>query len=158
MLDVSPIRRESTMAWSKVTIRRLPGSAHPSHRASALQREWFSEQTLRWLNLTYPPGPFPAVRTQPLAQLSFLLTGCSWHRWLLYLFESELRNKCSYQGGLPYWDISLDNTAESFVNSPIFDNVYGFGGNGPYIQDLSDPEEFPTKTPTEIPNRTGGGS
>ncbi|KAJ0330160.1 hypothetical protein COL922a_012486 [Colletotrichum nupharicola] len=50
-----------------------------------------------------------------------------------------------------------DQWAETFVNSPIFDDVYGFGGNGPYIQDVSDPEEFPTKTPTEIPNRTGGG-
>ncbi|KAF9870944.1 hypothetical protein CkaCkLH20_11616 [Colletotrichum karsti] len=80
-----------------------------------------------------------------------------WHRWLLYLFETELRDKCSYQGSLPYWDISLDNTEETFVRSPVFDNVYGLGGNGPYIEDLSDEEEFPTKTPTEIPNRTGGG-
>ncbi|KAL2874973.1 hypothetical protein SGCOL_009816 [Colletotrichum sp. CLE4] len=80
-----------------------------------------------------------------------------WHRWMIFLFESELRNKCSYQGTLPYWDLSLDNTAESFVNSPIFDNTYGFGGNGPYVEDISDDEEFPIKTPTEIPGRSGGG-
>ncbi|KAK1728693.1 hypothetical protein CaCOL14_000109 [Colletotrichum acutatum] len=80
-----------------------------------------------------------------------------WHRWMIFLFESELRNKCSYQGTLPYWDLSLDNTAESFVKSPIFDNTHGFGGNGPYIEDISDDEEFPVKTPTEIPGRSGGG-
>lgn len=76
---------------------------------------------------------------------------------MIFLFESELRNKCSYQGTLPYWDLSLDNTAESFVKSPVFDNTYGFGGNGPYIEDISDDEEFPVKTPTEIPGRSGGG-
>lgn len=76
---------------------------------------------------------------------------------MMFLFESELRNKCSYQGTLAYWDLSLDNTAESFVKSPIFDNIHGFGGNGPYIEDISDDEEFPVKTPAEIPGRGGGG-
>ncbi|TDZ54275.1 N-acetyl-6-hydroxytryptophan oxidase ivoB [Colletotrichum trifolii] len=80
-----------------------------------------------------------------------------WHRWMLHLFESELRSKCSYKGTLPYWDVSLDNTAEGFVNSPVFDNVYGVGGNGPYIEDVSDKEEFPVQKPIEIPARSGGG-
>ncbi|KAI3554656.1 hypothetical protein CABS02_05137 [Colletotrichum abscissum] len=90
-------------------------------------------------------------------QLHFNYVNRSWHRWMMFLFESGLRNKCSYQGTLPYWDLSLDNTAESFVKSPIFDNIYGFGGNGPYIEDISDDEEFPVKNPAEIPGRSGGG-
>ncbi|KXH50105.1 hypothetical protein CSAL01_11853 [Colletotrichum salicis] len=80
-----------------------------------------------------------------------------WHRWMLYLYESELRNKCSYNGALLYWDVSLDNTAETFVNSPVFDNVYGIGGNGPYIEDVSDKDEFPVQKPITIPGRSGGG-
>ncbi|KAJ3939000.1 uncharacterized protein N0V96_011112 [Colletotrichum fioriniae] len=72
-------------------------------------------------------------------------------------FNSELRNKCSYDGALPYWDVSLDNTAETFVNSPVFDNVYGVGGNGPYIEDVSDKDEFPVQKPITIPGRSGGG-
>ncbi|KAF4834376.1 Tyrosinase-like protein orsC [Colletotrichum tropicale] len=80
-----------------------------------------------------------------------------WHRWMLYLFEKELRIKCDYKGTLPYWDMGLDNTAEGFAKSPVFDNVYGVGGNGPYIEDVTDPDEFPVQKPIEIPERSGGG-
>ncbi|KAJ5016903.1 N-acetyl-6-hydroxytryptophan oxidase ivoB [Colletotrichum sp. SAR 10_99] len=78
-----------------------------------------------------------------------------WHRWMLYLFESELRTKCDFKGTLPYWDMGLDNTAEGFAKSPVFDNIYGVGGNGPYIADVTDPEEFPVQKPIEIPERSG---
>ncbi|KAI8189045.1 N-acetyl-6-hydroxytryptophan oxidase ivoB [Colletotrichum sp. SAR 10_75] len=80
-----------------------------------------------------------------------------WHRWMLYLFEKDLRTKCDYKGTLPYWDMGLDNTAEGFAKSPVFDNVYGVGGNGPYIEDVTDPDEFPVQKPIEIPERSGGG-
>ncbi|KAF4819289.1 N-acetyl-6-hydroxytryptophan oxidase ivoB [Colletotrichum siamense] len=80
-----------------------------------------------------------------------------WHRWMLYLFESELHTKCDFKGTLPYWDMGLDNTAEGFAKSPVFDNVYGVGGNGPYIANITDPEEFPVQKPIEIPERSGGG-
>lgn len=80
-----------------------------------------------------------------------------WHRWMLYLFESELRTKCDYKGTLPYWNMGLDNTAEGFATSPVFDNVYGVGGNGPYIEGVTDPDEFPVQKPIEIPERSGGG-
>ncbi|KAF6809458.1 tyrosinase central domain containing protein [Colletotrichum sojae] len=96
------------------------------------------------------PGGLPAY-------VFVLLTYHSWHRWMLYLYESELRSKCSYKGALPYWDVSLENTAETFLNSPVFDNVYGVGGNGPYIVDVSDKEQFPVQKPIVIPERSGGG-
>jgi hypothetical protein len=57
-----------------------------------------------------------------------------------------------------YWDFSKDNTVAGFAKSPLFDKTYGLGGNGPYIADVSDPVTFPVKTPTLIPNRTGGGT
>ncbi|OHE90429.1 hypothetical protein CORC01_14271, partial [Colletotrichum orchidophilum] len=74
------------------------------------------------------------------------------------LFESELRNKCSYKVTLPYWDLSLYKTADGFSNSSIFDNINGFGGNGRHFEDISDDQEFLVKDPTEIPGRSGTGS
>ncbi|KAI3558694.1 hypothetical protein CABS03_08345 [Colletotrichum abscissum] len=100
---------------------------------------------------------FQGMHIYMTQKVHFNLTVLRWHRWMLYLYESELRNKCSYDGALPYWDVSLDNTAETFVNSPVFDNVYGVGGNGPYIEDVSDKDEFPVQKPITIPGRSGGG-
>ncbi|KAH8199483.1 hypothetical protein TruAng_006359 [Truncatella angustata] len=44
----------------------------------------------------------------------------------------------------------------AFVASPLFDTTHGFGGNGPYIEDISG---FPSDwlSLVEIPGRTGGG-
>ncbi|OHF02032.1 hypothetical protein CORC01_02611 [Colletotrichum orchidophilum] len=57
-----------------------------------------------------------------------------WHRYLLHVYETELRSTCSYNGSLTYWDWSLD--WESLADSPVFSNTTGFGGNG----DSSAPE------------------
>ncbi|KAK3684111.1 hypothetical protein B0T22DRAFT_469620 [Podospora appendiculata] len=80
-----------------------------------------------------------------------------WHRYMLHMFETDLRNVCGYQGGIPYWDWTLDATSEANVlKSPIFDSFLGFGGNGPYIADTSSfPAEWKTNVP--IPGRQGGG-
>lgn len=56
-----------------------------------------------------------------------------WHRYLLHLYEQALQNECGYVGAHPFWDWSLDNLENGgaqFNASPIFDPVYGFGGNG----------------------------
>ncbi|KAJ7678054.1 hypothetical protein DFH06DRAFT_1316843 [Mycena polygramma] len=54
-----------------------------------------------------------------------------WHRRLLNLFETALREECGFQGALPYWDWSKDvDSGIPLVQSPVFDAVYGFGGNG----------------------------
>ncbi|KAF2663798.1 Di-copper centre-containing protein [Microthyrium microscopicum] len=55
-----------------------------------------------------------------------------WHRYFLALYEHALRSECGYTGAQPYWDWTLDTPSMngSFVNSPIFDPITGFGGNG----------------------------
>ena len=56
-----------------------------------------------------------------------------------------------------YWDWTLDAVSESAVlKSPVFDPIFGFGGNGKYIEDLSG---FPASWlgPAPIPGRQGGG-
>ncbi|KAH0425946.1 hypothetical protein CcaCcLH18_10650 [Colletotrichum camelliae] len=51
-----------------------------------------------------------------------------WHRYLLHVYETELKDTCGYNGSLTYWDWSLD--WEALADSPVFDNVSGFGGDG----------------------------
>ncbi|KAG4441776.1 hypothetical protein IFR05_002767 [Cadophora sp. M221] len=43
-------------------------------------------------------------------------------------FERALQEKCEYRGVQPYWDWTLDS--EDLSQSPIWDPVHGFGGNG----------------------------
>ncbi|CAK5272159.1 unnamed protein product [Mycena citricolor] len=63
-----------------------------------------------------------------------------WHRYFLGTFESTLRSECAYQGSIPYWDWSLDaDQLDSIAKSPVFDPVYGFGGNGLHIPGYSGP-------------------
>ncbi|KAM0808956.1 putative Tyrosinase copper-binding domain-containing protein [Seiridium cardinale] len=76
-----------------------------------------------------------------------------WHRMYVAQYEAELRSTCGYTGAQPYWDWSADATSEdAFVNSPVFDAVNGFGGNGPYIDSSND-----TSIRLHIPGKTGGG-
>ncbi|KAK4943931.1 hypothetical protein LTR10_016647 [Elasticomyces elasticus] len=51
-----------------------------------------------------------------------------WHRYFLHLYETALREKCGYTGGLVYWDWTLD--AADLTKSPVFDPETGFGGDG----------------------------
>lgn len=51
-----------------------------------------------------------------------------------------------------YWDWSLDATSEAnFLKAPVFQSLFGFGGNGPYAEDGF------VSAPFDIPGRTGGG-
>ncbi|KAI4678830.1 hypothetical protein J4E81_010558 [Alternaria sp. BMP 2799] len=72
-----------------------------------------------------------------------------WHRLFTSYYERILREECEYSGAQPYWDWTLDTPASKFVQSPIFDATYGFGGNGPLVP-------FNTSN-NEVPGRTGGG-
>ncbi|KAH6639890.1 hypothetical protein C7974DRAFT_450209 [Boeremia exigua] len=85
-----------------------------------------------------------------------------WHRLLLRAYELELA-ACGYAGGQPYWDWSLDaNSSDDFFNSPIFDPITGFGGNGDYINGTKEnPLPGVTSTlgdiPVDVEDRSGGG-
>jgi len=50
------------------------------------------------------------------------------HRLLMQSHEDALRNECGYTGYQPYWQEQID--AGKFTRSILFDNVYGFGGDG----------------------------
>ncbi|KAK7946761.1 uncharacterized protein PG986_011082 [Apiospora aurea] len=86
-----------------------------------------------------------------------------WHRYYLWSFEQNLREMCGYKGAVPTdspyvrTDWTQDAVSEeAVVESPIFDPVHGFGGNGPYIVNTTGfPQDWQTMTP--VPNRTGGG-
>ncbi|KAJ7888176.1 tyrosinase, partial [Mycena olivaceomarginata] len=61
-----------------------------------------------------------------------------WHRRFLNIYEISLREECGFRGTLPYWDWSQDVAAgHSLAESPVFDPVYGFGGNGADIPDYN---------------------
>ncbi|KAH8880185.1 Di-copper centre-containing protein [Thozetella sp. PMI_491] len=76
-----------------------------------------------------------------------------WHRTFVAEYEAALRSQCGYKGAQPYWDWSLDSTSEqAFLSSPVFDAVYGFGGNGPFIDSSNDNAVF-----LHIPGKLGGG-
>ncbi|KAJ3126222.1 hypothetical protein HK098_007778 [Nowakowskiella sp. JEL0407] len=76
-----------------------------------------------------------------------------WHRLMISLFEEHLHAECGYQGGIPYWDWSLDAGESKYAKSPVFGpGKNAFGGNGDYLDlNPNDTTVFP------IPGRTGGG-
>ncbi|TFK19563.1 Di-copper centre-containing protein, partial [Coprinopsis marcescibilis] len=62
-----------------------------------------------------------------------------WHRQLGTLYNNALREECGYHGPSAFWDWSRDADSHlpyvlrgflHFKHSPIFDPVYGFGGDG----------------------------
>ncbi|PGH15885.1 hypothetical protein AJ80_05417 [Polytolypa hystricis UAMH7299] len=72
-----------------------------------------------------------------------------WHRWFTAVYEKGLREECGYKGAQPYWDWTLDvNPPSNWAKSPVFDPVYGFGGNGAFVE---------SNGPNDVPGRTGGG-
>ena len=77
---------------------------------------------------------------------------------MLHMFETDLRKTCGYTGGIPFWDwrIDADKGVDKVLQSPVFDKILGFGGNGKYIADVS---TFPAEwqAPMPIQGRQGGG-
>ena len=66
-------------------------------------------------------------------------------------YEKALREECGYKGAQPYWNWTLDTgPGKDIRDSPIFDPVTGFGGDGI-------PGAFPPPTPTRIDFAGGSG-
>ncbi|KAH8670203.1 hypothetical protein BGZ60DRAFT_527687 [Tricladium varicosporioides] len=51
-----------------------------------------------------------------------------WHRLYMHTHLTMLKEECNYTGVQPYWEELLD--VSNLTASPIFDTVYGFGGDG----------------------------
>jgi tyrosinase len=62
--------------------------------------------------------------------IHFVANFLPWHRWFVKLHEDLLRDECGFTGTQPYWDWSIDADKQDMPNSPIFDPVTGFGGDG----------------------------
>ncbi|KII92640.1 hypothetical protein PLICRDRAFT_104279 [Plicaturopsis crispa FD-325 SS-3] len=59
-----------------------------------------------------------------------------WHRWYINAFEGVLKDKCGFQGTLPYWNWTKH--ADDFEHASIFDDdpESGWGGWGDPTQDF----------------------
>ncbi|TFK18628.1 Di-copper centre-containing protein [Coprinopsis marcescibilis] len=54
-----------------------------------------------------------------------------WHRHLVTLYNNALREECGYHGPETFWDWTRDGDSNRpILESPIFDPVTGFGGDG----------------------------
>ncbi|KAK3935751.1 hypothetical protein QBC46DRAFT_421335 [Diplogelasinospora grovesii] len=55
-----------------------------------------------------------------------------WHRYYIQVLEDNLRDKCGYQGTMPYWEWGLD--CADVDKSPVFDgSETSLGSNGEFI-------------------------
>jgi len=79
----------------------------------------------------------------------FFLT---WHRYFLFLYETDLEEQCGYTGSFPYWNWPA--TADNLHGSAVFDgSEYSMSGDGLYTDD-SPVVLSPTLS---LPHGTGGG-
>ncbi|KAJ8113017.1 hypothetical protein ONZ43_g5256 [Nemania bipapillata] len=51
-----------------------------------------------------------------------------WHRYFIHIYEQTLKQRCQYQGTLPYWDWTRDWA--NLTQAPVWSATEGFGGNG----------------------------
>ncbi|KAJ7597583.1 monooxygenase [Mycena floridula] len=79
-----------------------------------------------------------------------------WHRRYIQVYENALRHECGFKGASPYWDWSLDADKGSVSDSPVFDPVDGFGGNGAEVPGYAGPFGNMSSIPGWRPG-TGGG-
>ncbi|ETI20040.1 hypothetical protein G647_09055 [Cladophialophora carrionii CBS 160.54] len=88
-------------------------------------------------------------RTQYVHLDAFFLT---WHRYFLWLYETDLEQSCGYCGPFPYWDFA--STASDPRAFPIFDgSEYSMSGDGVY----NDTGPITLGAELTIPHGTGGG-
>ncbi|KAI1863143.1 uncharacterized protein JN550_009879 [Neoarthrinium moseri] len=68
-----------------------------------------------------------AVHSQMTGSIHSVAQFLPWHRYYVHVFESLLREECSYAGPMTWWNEALD--AGNFASSPVF-NAQWFG-SGP---------------------------
>ncbi|KAF4568167.1 hypothetical protein EYR40_010436 [Pleurotus pulmonarius] len=96
---------------------------------------------------------FQALHVSLVLEIHLVGQFLPWHRRMLHVYEKALREECGYTGAQPYWDWTRDaDNATSVADSPIFDPVFGFGGNG-----IDVPGYAGLFGNLSIPGWTGGG-
>ncbi|KAL4252674.1 Di-copper centre-containing domain superfamily protein [Pleurotus pulmonarius] len=96
---------------------------------------------------------FQALHVSLVPEIHLVGQFLPWHRRMLHVYEKALREECGYTGAQPYWDWTRDaDNATSVADSPIFDPVFGFGGNG-----IDVPGYAGLFGNLSIPGWTGGG-
>lgn len=77
-----------------------------------------------------------------------------WHRTFTHFFYRDLRDRCGYQGPMPYWDWSRDAAAPQ--DSELFSgDAASMGSNGVFIPDR--PDTWLALQGVTYPPGTGGG-
>lgn len=57
----------------------------------------------------------------------------TWHRYLMHIWEDDLRTQCGYKGTLPYWN--WFKYQDNLSASPVFDGSdTSMGGDGEYFK------------------------
>ncbi|CAG8954776.1 hypothetical protein HYFRA_00004701 [Hymenoscyphus fraxineus] len=70
---------------------------------------------------------FTVVHKKRVYSVHHVSASLPWHRYFIFIFEQALKEKCGYEGSLPYWDWTLDS--KDPLASPIWDPEIGFGGS-----------------------------
>jgi tyrosinase len=86
----------------------------------------------------------------------------AWHRHLVWLYETALREECGYSGYQPYWDWSKYAEKPLSANPLIDGSKTSMSGNGRYISGRNgtlQPFPIPVDNPPALycPPGTGGG-
>ena len=86
----------------------------------------------------------------------------AWHRHLVWLYETALREECGYSGYQPYWDWSKYADKPLSANPLIDGSSTSMSGNGKYIPGRNgtlQPFPIPVEDPPALycPPGTGGG-
>lgn len=95
---------------------------------------------------------FAAVQVEQLRNTTTNGFHLAWNRYFLWLYETEIRERCGYQGGLPYWNIPA--SANSIRSDSIMDgSEYSLSGDGKY----TDNNPIVLGPTLSIPHGSGGG-
>ncbi|CAK1367117.1 hypothetical protein CB0940_10441 [Cercospora beticola] len=114
-----------------------------------LRKEW------RQLNAKERKAYTDAVlclKTKPsrIGLIHFVASFLPWHRYFLSLYETALRQQCSYEGLVPYWDWTLDSP-HNVSQSPIWSSKTGLGGNGNPLKPVTLSDGFTRNCITDGP-------
>ncbi|KFY97323.1 hypothetical protein V500_02113 [Pseudogymnoascus sp. VKM F-4518 (FW-2643)] len=166
------------------TLKRLPTTGTCTAKNIVVRKEWGNltsaarldyikaVKCLKTLPSKIDPAKAPGARTRyddfqaaHIIQTTVVHgTGSffAWHRHLIWLYETALRDECGYKGYQPYWDWSKYANKPLSQNPLIDGSATSMSGNGKYIAGRNgtlQPFPIPVENPPALycPPGTGGG-